>query len=414
MAAARLCAVLLPLCASVAAVRGLFRGGTGDYRRQVSMELNPGANGSVGLDLLHVRAVGPGDTLHWVLGSQGPPALLLVHTDSPNSSLTVDWPRLLSRNSSGSLKVEPQSSVRYASALLFRRIWEYDDTNDTADPTHAPPSSFLPPYELDQFSWDDLNRTLNRSSLSAQLCGRPSSSSSASADTFQNGSLCLEFSAFDSWGRSSAWPRLLHSANTSQLRVLIKGVAVRSNHSRLVLELAAVVPRDQPSRVDTLHSIDDEYSPTIFQVCQWVTLSPGSSSAALGFSQWKPVGYRSEKLLTEFATPARHSAPEPRPAPARPSLARAFFGEQLGEGYQVSGLNLTFGIAGEPFYNSTQYLSWTVLVGVGSPPWDSFSVLVLSIMAVALGTPALLLLLGGVCVCVKRKGRAPPQYEPIN
>lgn len=57
----------------------------------------------------------------------------------------------------------------------------------------------------------------------------------------------------------------------------------------------------------------------------------------------------------------------------------------------------------------------TMLVGVGSPPVDSFSPLVVTIMAVGLGTPVVLLLLGGVWVCVKKRAAASTTaYEPIN
>ena len=69
------------------------------------------------------------------------------------------------------------------------QLWEYDDVNDTADPEHLTPSSFFPPYELQDFSWDDLNTTINLTNHSVTLCGRNSSIS------FRNGSLCLAVSA---------------------------------------------------------------------------------------------------------------------------------------------------------------------------------------------------------------------------
>lgn len=57
----------------------------------------------------------------------------------------------------------------------------------------------------------------------------------------------------------------------------------------------------------------------------------------------------------------------------------------------------------------------TLLVGVGAPPLDSFSPLVMSILAVGLGTPLLLLALGGSWLCL-RKWTSPSAtaYEPIN
>lgn len=54
------------------------------------MELNPGAHSppSTG-ELLHLRAVGDNDTLHFLFCSQGAPSLLLVHTNTSSSVLQV-------------------------------------------------------------------------------------------------------------------------------------------------------------------------------------------------------------------------------------------------------------------------------------------------------------------------------------
>ncbi len=178
------------------------------------------------------------------------------------------------------------------------------------------------------------------------------------------------------------------------------------------------------------------------QVSQWVS-SVNGSSEVLGFVQWKPVAYRQSDPVLEDATPCHHADPQPQSGEAvaaASGLIRAFFAEP-----ETFGLNVSFGLAGEPFYNSTKFLSWsdiwwfsfhasdsrgneffnnnssscvscrTVLVGSGSPPIDSLSPLVLSMMAVGLGTPMILLLLGGVCVCVrKRVPASTTAYEPIN
>ncbi|XP_048883080.1 glycosylated lysosomal membrane protein [Brienomyrus brachyistius] len=384
--------------------------GRGDtYHRKVSLELNPGLNSShtapLGvINLLHVRATGNNDTLHFIFCSQGAPAVLLVHTDSSSSSLKVDWPKFLSGNLSGSLKIEPEHTVHYSSALVFTRLWEYDDGNDTADPTHLPPSSFFPPYELQNFTWVDLNGTLNYTTHTAQLCGK------GPTESFHNGSFCLGFSAFESEGRDPAWPCLLHNANASQVRFWLKGVTGRSNFSRFVLELQHVDSKELSSQVETLRSIDDEYTPSIFQVSQWVSRPLNSTSPILGYVQWKPVAYRTETPVLNDATPCRHSQLMPTDQLPASDLILAYFGD----GYNAHRLNVTFSIAGDPFYNATNYLSWTVLVGLGSPPIESFSALVIGIMALGLGIPLVLILLGGVFVCVRKQRPVPQGYEPIN
>ncbi|XP_042291824.1 glycosylated lysosomal membrane protein [Thunnus maccoyii] len=373
----------------------LFSGGE-TFKRKVTVELNPGGEAPPGGDLLHARAVGDNDTLHFLFCSLGAPTLLLVHTNTTSSTVKVNWTQFLNPNISGGLKVEPESSVLYSNSVVFSRLLEYNDVNDTAEVT----SDLFPPYELQDFTWS----RLNLSDFTARLCGV--------AETFTNGSLCLQLSVFESEGRDQPWPSLLHTANSSQLGVWLDGVLPRATRSRFLLELRAVGGAYPLNTVEVHRSIDDEYTPSIFQVSRWVS-AVNSSSDVGGFVQWKPVAYRRSAPALEDATPCRHSEPQQRSGEAAASssrLIRAFYTQP-----ETFGLNVSFGLAGEPFYNSTRFLSWTVLVGVGSPPIDSFSPLVLAIMAVGLGTPMILLLLGGVCVCVRKRAAASSTvYEPIN
>lgn len=133
--------------------------------------------------------------------------------------------------------------------------------------------------------------------------------------------------------------------------------------------------------------------------------------------------------------PCHHSSPLPQSGEAAASasgLVRAFYTQP-----EAFGLNVSFGLAGEPFYNSTRFLSWwvsgeaaqgagftggltlplvpcrTMLAGVGSPPMDSISPLVVVMMAVGLGVPLLFVLLGTVYICSRKKA-VTTGYEPIN
>ncbi|XP_019969174.2 glycosylated lysosomal membrane protein [Paralichthys olivaceus] len=367
------------------------------FERQLLVTMNPGLKSPPpGGDLLSVRALGDNDTLHYLFCSQGAPTLLLIHTNSSSSTVQVDWPLFLARNTSGSLRVEPERSILYSTAVVFSRLLEYDDVNDTADST----SDLFPPYELKNFTWSRLNLT----DATARLCGAVTNVSS--------GALCLQLSVFGSDGRGQPWPRLIHTADSSQLEVWLDGVSPRAARSRFLLELQAVGGAYPLSRVEVHRSIDDEYTPSIFKASHWVSSANGSSDVE-SFVQWKPVAYRRSDPALEDATPCSHSDPRPQSAEtvaAASALIRAFYSEP-----ETFGLNVSFGLAGEPFYNSTKFLSWTVLVGVGSPPVDSFSTMVVVIMAVGLGTPVILLLLGGLWVCVRKKAAdSTTAYEPIN
>lgn len=75
-----------------------------------------------------------------------------------------------------------------------------------------------------------------------------------------------QLTVFGTEGRNLEWPRLLHSANSSQLDVWFDGVPARAARSRFLLELAAVAGANPPSQAEVRRSIDDEFTPSIFKV----------------------------------------------------------------------------------------------------------------------------------------------------
>ncbi|XP_026988496.2 glycosylated lysosomal membrane protein [Tachysurus fulvidraco] len=370
------------------------------FTREVSMEMNPGLSppsaAPPGVSMLHARALGCNDTLHFLLCSGGAPALMMIHTNSSNSKLKVNWTKFLSSDPADSVAVEPESSVQYRGALVFTRLWEYYELNSTEQ--HV-----LSPYELKDFEWDDVNKTLDYTQHTARLCGRHTSFSN-------DASLCLRFSVYESSGREEAWPSLLHNANSSQLHVLLEGVMPRTNQSQFGLELQTVSEAGLRSRVDVQRSIDDEYTPSIFQVSEWVWPHDNSSST-VGYSQWKPVVYKSSHPAIEDASPCIHSEPVSLPQAPPSRIIHACFAQNP----ITNGLNVTFNMTSELAPNSTHFLSWTMLVGIGIPPSDFFSSLVIGIMVIGLATPLLLLLVGGVCICFKKRKQDPlGLYESIN
>lgn len=78
------------------------------------------------LNLLHIRAVGSNSTLHYIWSTLGPPAVLVVATNTSTSLLSVNWSLLLSPEPEGGLMVLPQNSIRFSSAIIFTRVkrWE--------------------------------------------------------------------------------------------------------------------------------------------------------------------------------------------------------------------------------------------------------------------------------------------------
>ncbi|XP_036613868.1 glycosylated lysosomal membrane protein [Trichosurus vulpecula] len=364
----------------------------GDQTRRVSLEVIPWRT-ALPQNLLHIRAVGANSTIHYLWSSLGPPAVLFVATDTPHSVLSVNW---------SCLAVLPAESVRFSSALIFPRLFEFDSTN-SSEVKDGSPGKPYPPYLLANFSWDDINSTLDPTKLSATLQGCPSKDPSGA---FSNGSLAFKVQAFSSSGRPDHLPRLLHTADTSQLEVVLSGVVPQGNHSLFGLEVATPALDSECPQLKKLDSIDDEYCPSVFQLDQLLWRSPPE-----GFLQWRPIAFSQKQPAWKTALPCRVSPPAPTLSTLLPQLpiVRAFFGPSV----NFCTFNLTFGDSTGPAYEDQRYLSWSAVLGIGIPTMDSFSPLVLGIMAVVMGLPALLLVGGGLSLLLIRHRRY-SEYEPIN
>uniref|UniRef100_A0A8C3GHU9 Glycosylated lysosomal membrane protein n=1 Tax=Cairina moschata TaxID=8855 RepID=A0A8C3GHU9_CAIMO len=318
-------------CAAVAVLVGQRQG---SVTRWVSMQYNPGWNGS-SVNLLHVRAVGSNDTLHYVWSSIGAPAVLLVVTEGTSSALRVNWTQLLSPTPDGAIWIEPAGSVVYSTAVVFTKVTAYETS-----------------------------------------------------------------------GRDETLPSLLHTANSSKVEFVLAGAAPRGNSSWFALEVATVEEAGVVQRLRLARSIDDEYTPTIFE--------SRNDSSTLSFLQWKATAYGSQAPKREDSIQCHSgSLKAANWTLPRSSIVLAYFGEGVGSTYTINAVNISFGGEDGNIYEEKRYLSWSALLGFGQPPKDTFSPLVISIMAVALGTPMVLLVVGS-CVVLFAQGKRYTEYEPIN
>ncbi|XP_055487209.1 glycosylated lysosomal membrane protein [Leucoraja erinacea] len=402
--------VTMLMCCLIALIPGLVRPHD-SYRRQVTFEYNPGRNSSAAApNVLHVRAVGRADTIHYVWSSLGAPTVLLVHTNSPNTSLYINWTSLQLPHPSGALRIEPAAAVRYSTAIVFSRLWEYDDVNDTADLSRAPPDSFYPPYLLQDFTWDDANATLDHNALTAQLRGR-----NVSAPLFANASVTFRIAAFEGSGRDPELPRLLHSANCSKLEFSIEGLRPRGNFSRFGLELLVLEGAGSERRLRVRSAIDDErYTRPgcVFKVsesCYRSETTPVASPVSFSGNPWL-MAPDDRAAATPCRPTTRRCGPrESRQRLPVASIAFAFIGTEPGpRTARLAALNVSFGSPGQRLYREHLYLRGAatgLVLGAGCGG---------GLMAVGLGLPALGLLVGCLVVNIVRRRRDLTGYRPIN
>ncbi|XP_029412608.1 glycosylated lysosomal membrane protein isoform X3 [Nannospalax galili] len=230
----------------------------GEETRQVFMEVISGC--PTPQNLLYIRAVGTNSTLHYVWSSFGPPAVVLVATNTTQSVLKVNWSLLLSPDPEGGLMVHPKNSIQFSSALVFTRLLEFDSTK-VSEGAAEPPGKPYPPYSLDKFSWNNI--TLDPDTLSTTFQGHPIDDPTGA---FANGSLAFKVQAFSRSGRPAQPPRLLHTADTCQLEVALVGASSQGNHSLFGLEVVTLGNGPDCPSMKEQRSIDDEYAPAVFQV----------------------------------------------------------------------------------------------------------------------------------------------------
>ncbi|XP_004629988.3 glycosylated lysosomal membrane protein [Octodon degus] len=369
----------------------------GEETRKVSLDV-PDWLGSP-QNLLHIQAVGTNSTLHYVWSTLGTPAVVLVATNTSHSVLSINWTRLLSPEPDGALMVLPKDSIQFSSALIFTRLLEFDSTSDAAA---KPPGKPYPPYSLAEFSWNNITDSLHLDALSATFQGHPKDDPRGA---FANGSLAFRVQAFAGSGRPAQPPRLLHTADTCQLEVALVGALPRGNRSLFGIEVATLQQDLGCPMIQEQHSIDDEYAPAVFQLDQLLW-----GSLPSGFAQWRPVAFSQEQAGRASSLSCQASPLHPTWAHSLPqsSVVQAFFGPQQ----NYCTFSLTFGTSTGPGYWDQHYLSWSMLLGVGPPPVDALSPLILVIMAVALGTPGLMLLGGGMVLLLRRKRSS--EYQSIN
>jgi len=144
--------------------------------------------------------------------------------------------------------------------------------------------------------------------------------------------------------------------------------------------------------------------------------------SAWGYAQWKPVMYTSTQRknadlshATSYPNlPVNQEDLTEHYLPDR-SLFKAYFLKSFDE-LSLNATNVSFGVTKDGFFASTDYMVWTMSVGMGPAPEDDISLTVILVIAVGLGIPLVLMIFSVVFVCVKnlRRRNQISEYTAIN
>ncbi|XP_029177398.1 glycosylated lysosomal membrane protein-like [Nylanderia fulva] len=352
---------------------------------------------------LHLGADGRNDTLHYLWDFIGTPSLLLALTP-PSTTLNISWENYLARRENS---LHFSEKPLYTFGVIINKIIEFDDVNDTAliDTANVANVNILP---LEYFNWQRVSLTQNSEFVSLDMEGN--SYHDTAKNISRNGSIKLSFRGFCTLDHSDMVPHMLHTENSTQIDIILDRLQTNKtfSNSRFAIELLVVGGGDPEILmfVDPKKSLDDEHTPGIFEIVEVRTPPYRELDSALNggaYLQWRPVSYNSPLRDVTSSTETTQYPPKKvfgYTSAVKDTMLYCYYGNKTD--LLLQSLTISLGSKGDGFYKKTNYLTWTFIIGYGTPPEERFSSLVIMIISIGLGLPLLIMVITGLYLCIRR------------
>lgn len=382
--------------------------------RQMVTSYNPGCQTQkcpeCSPGVVYVQAKGDNDILHYVVSALGgPPTALVIKTNRPKEryQLNINCKMMASKNDTerkAAITLPSGLKKIYSYGVVFSRLFQYNDTADKADITaYNINSTKWRVYDFTEFEWQDIT-TWSSNNL---IVMKVKTSGEVMDAAFYNESLVLQFHMFDHSDRSKELPHLLYDADSTQFDFTLQDIDT-GNYSSARWGLETVLlgsdKKTAGMHIETKKSIDDEYTPGVFEMSNWLT-RPGNEANG-GYLQWKPVCYlkpgraRSVATKVDYTNLASTSDVNVDTF-LQSSIMYSYFPDIMN--VSRSATNFTFGLESDGGFTKTNFTSWTAQLGFGAPPEDKVSSLVVGVISAGLGLPVILIMFGGLFVIIKKK-----------
>lgn len=194
-----------------------------------------------------------------------------------------------------------------------------------------------------------------------------------------------------------------------QIDMVAKHFLTNFSSPRVAIELLMTSSEDKTEgkfKLNKRRNLDDEFTPGIFDVYNIV--SPRSFNDSRGaFFQYRPVCYTTKDRTVSGSTELKQgdiknfTNTETLVERFLYTLSYSYYGFTIASRV-AEHTNITFGSSGDGFYSRTNYTSFSMLMGLGTPPVESLSSFVIIFAVIGLGVPLLVLLVGGAYLGVKR------------
>ncbi|XP_068220183.1 glycosylated lysosomal membrane protein A-like [Palaemon carinicauda] len=383
-------------------------------------DINPGCPDTLDCEkpwITHVVADGSNrSTLHHLWGAVGAPTVMVAVTDQ-NAKLKITWNEL-TEGTPGSVQFMEEDDVQYAFGFVIPNMILFDDVNDTGTIDDVPEEKRIY-FPMSNFTWS-LTETLN---TTGQEQGVVFETLDFNETPLTNGTkISIKVIVYGEDGRSPILPHLIHTPDSAQFGIILdhllfnntnktsdeEGAAPNFGFSKarwaMDLVLFSMEHRDvieEGFQYVSVKSLDDEYSPGVFDIDS-ITTNLSRVNNTGGYMQWRPVCYLTSDLDVSYSTlphvDTTFKELEQLDDPIYKSLAYAVFGDNLIEKLVSTKSIIAFGQSKDGFYTGSNYTSWTFAYGIGSPPTESFSEMVILIISLGSGIPLIVFLMGGTYV----------------
>ncbi|XP_072745661.1 glycosylated lysosomal membrane protein [Anoplolepis gracilipes] len=376
-------------------------------RRTLRSRLNPDCDETCrgrNVTTLHLSADGPNDTLHYLWDFIGNPSVLLALTP-PSTSLDISWKDYLARRGNSFNFSEKPT---YSFGVIINKIIEFNDVNDTAliDTADEANTNIL---HLEYFNWQRVSLTQNSEFVYLDMEGNSYNDTAKNISRY--GSIKLSLRGFCTLDHSDIVPHMLHTENSTQIDIILDHMQTNEtfSNSRFAIELLVVGGGDPEILmfVDPKKSLDDEHTPGIFEIVEVRTppyreVNSGQLNGG-AYLQWRPVSYDSASRDVTSSTETMQYSPKKvsnYESAVKNSMLYCYYGNVTN--LLLQKLTISLGSRGDGFYKKTNYLTWTFMVGYGTPPEERFSSLVIMIISIGLGLPLFIMVITGLYLCIRR------------
>ncbi|ROT82686.1 Lysosomal protein NCU-G1 [Penaeus vannamei] len=349
--------------------------------------------------VVHIKADGKNDTIHHIWGMHAAPSFLFATTDL-SSELKINWKKLQAGEEKS---IQFDSPPNYIFGFTIPNLILFNDLNDTGK-LDGIPAKDRQVVSMSEFEWE-VQETFNDSTREAAVIFKTSKfrGELLPNDTHIN----IQMAAYGVDGRSTVLPHLIRTPESAQFDMKpdyypMSGFA-KPRWALDVILFSAEIADEKKMQISKQKSLDDENTPGVFHLDE-ITTPLTESGGQGGYLQWRPVSYLTSDRDINFSTFPNINESFPflkNITLAKSSLAYALLGEDLLTRVTAT-TTVAFGQPKDNFYTGSNYTTWTVAMGQGSPPIETFSTMVIIVISLGVGIPVLMFLIGGIVIASRR------------